>query len=117
MKKTELIEEVAKRTGVSLSAARTMVEATLDVISENPPQGHRVRSSFFGRVGLKKRNQRQSIQPRIGKPLHTRQAVTQVFSQRKRPKNIVITARGLKDDDDDFEKTNDPGEFIKGIKS
>ncbi|EGR2831739.1 HU family DNA-binding protein [Vibrio cholerae] len=115
MNKTEVIKEVAKRTGVTHSEAKKIVEATLDVISEHLTHGDEVQFLGFGRFGLRKRKERQGIHPKTGESIRIAAATTPVFVPGKKLKTVVM-ARGLHDDDDDLEKTNDPGEFIKGIK-
>lgn len=122
MNKSEIIKEVAKRTGVPIAEAKKIVEATLDVISEHVKLGENVKLSGFGtfrtqrRVGVtstrqKDRNKRHVTAGKRGRRERHAKAVGKakaVFSPGSRLKEIAVAAS---------EKTGDPGEFItKGKK-
>lgn len=121
MNKSEIIQEVAKRTGVPVEEAKKIVEATLDVISEHVLLGENVKLSGFGTFGAQRRGAR-SRQRIIGKRHattrqlgkrghHARGAekVEAVFSPGAKFKKVEIRSLGKIGNPDE---TDDPGEFI-----
>ncbi len=66
MTKNDLAEKVAARTGLATSQARQVVEATLDVVSDELASGGEVALAGFGKFSVSHRAARQGRNPSTG---------------------------------------------------
>lgn len=69
MQKTDFIQAVAERAGVSHKAAKQVVEAALAVISEALQRSEKVTLTGFGTFDLRQRQARTGINPQTRQPL------------------------------------------------
>jgi DNA-binding protein HU-beta len=69
MTKNELAERVAGRTGLSASQARQVVEATIDVVSDELAGGGEVSLAGFGKFSVSHRAARQGRNPSTGQTI------------------------------------------------
>ncbi len=75
MNKTELIEKVAKQTGLSLKDARTAVNAIFStvpregIIATEISKGQRIQITGFGTFESRKRKKRMARNPQTGDPI------------------------------------------------
>lgn len=70
MNKTELVNALAGRTGLSKKSAEEVLTATLDIITETLVQGEKVQLVGFGAFEVRARA------PRIGRNPRTKEEVT-----------------------------------------
>jgi DNA-binding protein HU-beta len=66
MTKNELAERVAERTGLTASQGRQVVEATIEVISNELASGGEVAVAGFGKFSVSHRAARQGRNPSTG---------------------------------------------------
>ena len=66
MTKNELAEQVAERTGLSASQARQVVEAAIEVVSDELAAGGEVALAGFGKFSVSHRAARQGRNPSTG---------------------------------------------------
>ncbi|WP_028575840.1 HU family DNA-binding protein [Desulfonatronovibrio hydrogenovorans] len=66
MNKTELIERVAERTGMSKSQVKKSIREMISVIIEEVQKGEKVNITGFGAFSLSKRQARNGYNPRTG---------------------------------------------------
>jgi DNA-binding protein HU-beta len=66
MTKNELAEKVAARTGLAASQARQVVEATIDVVSDELASGGEVALAGFGKFSVSHRAARTGRNPSTG---------------------------------------------------
>ncbi|HCM0873371.1 TPA: HU family DNA-binding protein [Vibrio parahaemolyticus] len=113
MNKNEVIREVARKAGISQAEARRIVEITLGVISEHLKSGDDVKLKGFGHFSTKGTAQ-------AGKAHRDTQAHAKGYSGArptfKASEKLRVNVRRAGKDSSDPDKTNDPGEFIKGIR-
>lgn len=69
MNKNELINEVARKTGLSRREAEVGVQTMLDLISKEIAKGKKVTLTGFGTFDVGKRLARSGVNPRTGKPI------------------------------------------------
>jgi len=69
MTKNELAEQVAQRTGLATSQARQVVEATIDVVSDELAGGGEVALAGFGKFSVSQRAARQGRNPSTGQTI------------------------------------------------
>jgi len=67
--KTELIAQVARRSGISRAAARTVIDAVLDEILDTMRAGDRLPIEGFGTWEVVTRGARVGRNPRTGEPI------------------------------------------------
>lgn len=144
MNKSEIIKEVAKRTGVPISEAKKIVEATLDIISEHVKLGEDVKLSGFGTFGTQRKVEVASTRQKgkhhatvkqggsrdrnatveqsgiRGRHATLKQSSSRDHGTRKMGKSKAVFSPGSRFEGISVgasEKTGDPGEFItKGKK-
>jgi DNA-binding protein HU-beta len=66
MTKNELADQIAERTGVAASQARQMVEATIEVVSDELAAGGEVALAGFGKFSISHRAAREGRNPSTG---------------------------------------------------
>ncbi len=69
MNKTELIDVIAKKTGLTKKQAKMAVDAFIDVVKGELMQGGKVRLIGFGTFEVRKRAARKGMNPRTKKPI------------------------------------------------
>jgi DNA-binding protein HU-beta len=80
MTKNELAEQVAQRTGLATSQARQVVEATIDVVSDELASGGEVALAGFGKFSVSQRAARQGRNPSTGQTIHIAASKAAKFS-------------------------------------
>lgn len=66
MKKAELVEAIAKKTGLTKADATRALEATFEVITAALKKGERVPVAGFGTFNVSKRKAREGRNPQTG---------------------------------------------------
>jgi DNA-binding protein HU-beta len=69
MTKNELAERIAERTGLAGSQARQVVEATIEVVSDELAAGGEVALAGFGKFSVSKRAAREGRNPSTGETI------------------------------------------------
>jgi DNA-binding protein HU-beta len=80
MTKNELAEKVAGRTGLAASQARQVVEAAIDVVSDELAAGGEVALAGFGKFSVSQRAARQGRNPSTGQPIYIQASKAAKFS-------------------------------------
>ncbi len=80
MNKTQLVEQVAKRTGYSKTQSAEAVEATLDAITGALQKGDEVAITGFGKFSVAKRAARPGRNPATGQAIKIKASKTPKFS-------------------------------------
>ena len=69
MNKSELISEVARKTGLSQREAEVGIQTMLDLLSSELKKGGKVTLTGFGTFDVGKRKARAGVNPRTGDPI------------------------------------------------
>jgi len=69
MNKNELINDVARKTGLSRRESEVGVQTMLDLIAKSLVKGDKVTLTGFGTFDVGKRRERAGVNPRSGKPI------------------------------------------------
>ena len=69
MTKSNIIDELAKRTGFKKKVAESVVDALCDIIEESLASGEKVQISGFGTFELRERGARNGRNPFTGEPM------------------------------------------------
>lgn len=69
MNKNQLIETVAKKTGLSRRETAVCVDTALDLISAQLKKNSKITLTGFGTFDIGKRKARAGVNPRTGKPI------------------------------------------------
>jgi DNA-binding protein HU-beta len=80
MTKNELAEKVAQRTGLSASQARGVVEAAIDVVSDELAAGGEVALAGFGKFSVSHRAARLGRNPSTGQTINIAASKAAKFS-------------------------------------
>lgn len=70
MKKSEMIEALAERTGLSKADAEKMFNATFDLFKEELSKGNKVSVAGFGVFKISERAARDGRNPQTGETIH-----------------------------------------------
>lgn len=70
MNKSELINEVARKTGLSRREAEVGIQTMLDAISNELAQNKKVTLTGFGTFDVGQRKARTGVNPRTGQPIN-----------------------------------------------
>lgn len=89
MNKTELINEVAKKCGISKKDAEKAVNATVDTIADTLAAGDKVQLVGFGSFEAKTREARMGRNPRTKEAVEIPAATVPVFKAGKALKDKV----------------------------
>ena len=89
MNKTELINAVAEKAGLSKKAAEAAVNATLSAITEGLKSDEKVQLVGFGSFEVKTRAARVGRNPKTGTEIEIPQTKTPVFKAGKALKDAV----------------------------
>jgi nucleoid DNA-binding protein len=66
MAKTDLIDMVAKATGLEKTKAKSAIEATLEIVTKELKKGGRVQLTGFGTFSTSRRKKRMGVNPKTG---------------------------------------------------
>ena len=80
MNKSELIEQIAKRSGLSLEGSRRALDAVLASVSEALSEGDRVQLVGFGTFKITERNSREGRNPKTGEVIQIPASKTPSFT-------------------------------------
>lgn len=80
MTKGDVVDSVARKTGMTKKDAGEAVEAVLDVITSALRSGDSVTFTGFGKFSTSRRAERQGVNPRTGAPVTIRAANVPKFS-------------------------------------
>jgi DNA-binding protein HU-beta len=80
MTKNELGEQVAERTGLSASQGRQVIEAAIEVISDELASGGEVSIAGFGKFSVSHRAARQGRNPSTGETIQIAASKAAKFS-------------------------------------
>ena len=80
MTKNELAEKVAERTGLAASQARQVVEATIEVVSDELSGGGEVAIAGFGKFSVSHRAAREGRNPSTGQTIQIKASKAAKFS-------------------------------------
>ena len=69
MNKNEIINEVARKTGLSRREAEVGIQTMLDMIAKEITKGGKVTLTGFGTFDVGKRKARSGVNPRTGVPI------------------------------------------------
>ncbi len=89
MNKTELVEAIAKETGLSKAASEKAVKAFVDVVSKELKKKGKVQLVGFGTFETGKRAARTGKNPQTGAEIKIPAAVTPKFKPGKALKDLV----------------------------
>jgi len=78
--KGDVVDSVARKTGMTKKDAGEAVEAVLDVITSALRSGDSVTFTGFGKFSTSRRAERQGVNPRTGAPVTIRAANVPKFS-------------------------------------
>ncbi len=79
MNKTELVAAVAKKTGLSKTAAEGAVKATFDAVEASLKKGEKVQLIGFGTFEVRERAARKGRNPQTGKEIKIKAAKVPAF--------------------------------------
>ncbi len=89
MNKTDLVAEVAKRTGISKKDAESAVGAALDAIADTLAAGDKVQIVGFGSFETRTRAARTGLNPRTREPVEIPASTVPLFKPGKALKDKV----------------------------
>lgn len=89
MNKTELITEVANRTGLSKKDAESAVNATMDTIADTMAAGDKIQLVGFGTFETRERSARTGRKPSTGEVIEIPASTVPVFKAGKALKDKV----------------------------
>ena len=89
MNKTELINQVAERAGLSKKDAEQALNAMLDTVSDALAQGDKVQLVGFGSFEIKARDARRGRNPKTKEPIEIPATKAPVFKAGKALKDRV----------------------------
>lgn len=87
--KTQLVEYVADRAGLSKAAAKAAVDATFGTITEALKQGGKVQITGFGTFAVTKRKKRTGINPQTKEKINIPAKKAPKFTPGKTLKEVV----------------------------
>lgn len=80
MTQSDLIKDIASRTGTTQKAAKTFLDAFVDSVQDSLQRGENVAISGFGTFRVAQRAARTGRNPRTGEPLKVAARKAPVFS-------------------------------------
>jgi DNA-binding protein HU-beta len=87
--KSEFVDQVADRSGLSKRDAARAVDAFLDSVQETLQRGDSVTFTGFGKFSAQRRNARQGVNPRTGEKVMIQAATVPKFSAGSGLKNAL----------------------------
>ena len=89
MKRKELVDSIARETGLPRRNAERAVKAFVDIVSEELRKGERVQLSGFGSFEISERAAHAGINPQNGEPIEIHSSKTPKFKAGKALKDLV----------------------------
>ena len=89
MRKSQFVDRVASKSGLSRRDAAKAVDAFLDSIQESLKQGEAVSFTGFGKFSAQQRGARQGVNPRTGEKVTIQAATVPKFSPGTGLKNAL----------------------------
>ena len=89
MKKTEMIDAIVKKTGVTKAVAEKTVNAFVDTVIEALKDGDRVQLSGFGTFEVRERAERKGRNPFTGEEMNIAAMKSPAFKAGKRFKDAL----------------------------
>lgn len=89
MKKTELIDVIKEKSGLSKKDAEKALNAALDAIIEAVAAGDKIQLTGFGTFEQRQRNARTGVDPRTGNSIEIPASKVPAFKAGKAFKDIV----------------------------
>ena len=89
MNKLELVKSVAEKTGLTQAATKDVVDAVLDVITDELVKGEKVAIAGFGTFEVSERAAREGRNPRSGEVMNIPASKAPKFKAGKALKDIV----------------------------
>jgi DNA-binding protein HU-beta len=89
MTKADLVSRIAEEAGVSKKAAVMALDAVIAAIHEVLKKGEKIRITDLGSFSVVKRQARQGVNPRTGKPIKIPATKAPKFSAAKALKDVV----------------------------
>lgn len=96
MNKTDLIEAVSAKAGISRTEAQKAVNAALDAITEGLVSGCKVTLMGFGTFEVRAREAREGRNPRTGESIKIKASRAPAFKPGKDMKEAVSQKKGKK---------------------
>lgn len=91
--KTELIETVAKATGLEKTKVKLVLDSTLEAIEKTLKKGHKVQLTGFGNFSVAKRNKRSGVNPKTGEKITIAARKVPKFTPGKALKDAIHPAK------------------------
>jgi len=95
MTKNELAEQVAERTGLAASQARQVVEAAIEVVSDELAAGGEVALAGFGKFSVSHRAAREGRNPSTGETIKIAASKAAKFSAASAQSSTIHGPGGL----------------------
>lgn len=89
MNRKELVDAIARETGLSRKNSELAVRAFVDIVSEELRKGERVQLTGFGSFEVSERAGRAGINPQTGEPMEIHSSMTPKFKAGKALKDLV----------------------------
>jgi DNA-binding protein HU-beta len=89
MTKADLVSRIAEEAGVSKKAAVMALDSVIAAIHEVLKKGEKIRITDLGSFSVVKRQARQGVNPRTGKPIKIPATKAPKFSAAKALKDVV----------------------------
>ncbi|TFJ85990.1 hypothetical protein NSK_002810 [Nannochloropsis salina CCMP1776] len=83
LKKTELLDQVVQKSGVTKAVADKVLAAVTDSIAESMADGKKVSLVGFGSFGTSVRSARMARNPRTGEPIQVPETTVATFAPSK----------------------------------
>jgi DNA-binding protein HU-beta len=87
--KSELVEQIAQRSGLSKDQAGEALGATISAIEESLAAGEEIAITGFGKFSVAHRNARQGVNPSTGERIHIAASKAPRFSPGAKLKDAV----------------------------
>ena len=89
MNKSELVEQIAQRSGLSMDQAGEALGATISAIEESLAAGEDIAITGFGKFSVAHRNAREGVNPSTGERIHIAASKAPRFSPGAKLKDAV----------------------------
>ncbi len=89
MGKTDMIDAVAKATGLEKTKSKAAIEAMIDLISKELKKGNRVQLTGFGTFSVTKRKKRVGVNPKTGEKIQIPARKVPKFTPGKALKDMI----------------------------
>ncbi len=89
MKKTELVEAVANKAGLTKADANRAIDAVFETIKDVLKQGEKMPIAGFGTFAVSKRAAREGRNPQTGAPVHIAARTAVTFKAGSALKDVV----------------------------